>query len=197
MAARDLEEALALWSHSHWGHALELLLWIPHRTDDVVPALLKAWEQAHDDDQFIAALPYELLGERPPGWGREARAKRLMPLAYAMLSAGRWNNKIWHRILPSPGKGGDADELVRSILGEALLAIARDTTKSRDLRVGTLKAIARLGRGDLGSALATVDLPEAADAARALAKTTKGHPVDPGLGILDALEEFEKFRKKT
>lgn len=138
-----------------------------------------------------------------PGWGREPARKALVPLARTLLADARWPHHFWRAVfgeslfgIPRSENTSRSDDRVdkRSVevMAWALLEVAADATEPLDRRRRALDAIGRSGVGDLGRALGKVTKdPAVGDNARAarvqLARTAKGHPVPPDIGIKLAL----------
>jgi hypothetical protein len=143
------------------------------------------------------------------GFGRDDRARKLLPLSRAFLGQGLWPTKLWGSWLRAKGTGTipfdqlaerklieASEEATREVLGEALLSYALDANEATQVRLAALDAIELLvpgGDGSIIRALAKVDPVELKTRAKGVQQAMKrrrGAPLDPELGIQDACERF-------
>ena len=179
-------------SFAHRDRAVHLLATATSMTPDPTAALSGVSNARRDRGVFVG-----------PGWGRDARARRLAPLSRALLERGVWPTKTWLLSLEDDDHAHEtsreehAHEWVREILADGLLAIARDVGASLTSRFRALDALERLmpgGHGGVAKALSSIESPpELQERARAVQRAFRAQrdgTLDAELAVADACEIF-------
>jgi hypothetical protein len=200
-----------------WGVAVAYLCADPKRHERALSALVSSVESSEDPAWSLKLLTKPanraLTGRGyffGPGWGRDVRARKLLPLSRALLLRAVWPTTTWLELLKPRALWDDRpldlhpdDDHERAfvaqqeVLAEGLLSWVLDADcglRTRELALDALERLSPRGDGSWARALSKVQEPprlarRARDVQKAMTEA-RGRTSDVELAIIDSLEIF-------
>lgn len=196
-----------------WYRALALLATSSTRQAHAVQVIADVLASHHNPFEIFKMMVSEPFGApglfTGTGWGMDGLGKKLQPVANALVARNLWPTGTWLSCFECPlleePKGSPHEEIerqftrVRVVLGEALLAVARDPTAATPRRLRAVESLGLVAPAGDGTGLLRAlgrlyDDPVLGPTARAAQHTARDRArtehIDGELAVMDAWEHF-------